>query len=373
MKKVNKSKLVLTISILIFIILFFEIKNKTNNKSAIIQQSKIEGKIKNENEDNCQILKKNNNDVLNNYDLNNFIFKRRETEYDNDTSYSKKKKSKSKKNKVKSKKENSESSLNISKETKPMEKLNKDNYVSKDSINYENNNNNKYDLNKKIDLGMGKILNSEKINSNDATNHNNDKIKYQVFDPKNLNKINTSNTFPDELKNLKKFKLNSKNISKFTLGFAAGYGLNTEVTKDLEECFNIKEKKENIENMITILSSDESTSDTKNDISENVQNTIISKIIGVFSFLNCSAFKKSILGFLKNKIIKWGINSLIYIATGPVGILVKYGYDTVKLAYEIKNFLNSLHSHPIDYTKSGSALGRVIYYLSDLLVRRKRK
>lgn len=175
-----------------------------------------------------------------------------------------------------------------------------------------------------------------------------------------------TNSFPNQVNT----KIDSKNILNFAMGFAVGFGLNAEANNDLVKCFNNSPQRvESVENFI----SETSKLSTTVVEAEKSNNSFLSLMIGLFSTLKCDSFKRTVFSFLKNKLISWGIKGLLYVTTGPVGLLVKMGYDIVKLGIEVSNYKKALLENPIDYTTLGSTVGRICYYFQDLFFRKKRR
>lgn len=159
-----------------------------------------------------------------------------------------------------------------------------------------------------------------------------------------------------------------QNSVKFITGLATGYGLNTDASEQLKDCFIQKEKHSHkmVDKFI------KKTHNSKNN--ENLDTFNFTKSVLEF-FVNlkdCAPFRETILTFIKNRIISIGIKGVAYVIGGPLGLLAKGAYDTVKLTSEINSFYNELQKTHKDFLKLGSAVGKIIYYSQNLLLRKRK-
>lgn len=145
-------------------------------------------------------------------------------------------------------------------------------------------------------------------------------------------------------------------IAKFAVGFSMGFGLNSDASNDLIECF----KPDSVKNITEIGSKSDNDS-------------LLSKVIFFLSKITCPALRKSFWSFLKNKIISLGIKGLLAITVGPIGLLAKYGYDITKIILEVKEYHKQISKEKLDYTSIGNSIGRLAYYLQDIVFKKRRK
>jgi hypothetical protein len=186
-------------------------------------------------------------------------------------------------------------------------------------------------------------------------------------------------------------KLQNKNhvkYMKFISGLAIGYGLNTDATEELKDCF-IKKKDHN--DIVRKFFQNTKTFSSKNRKNENeLKNSTLSTESGkmksqqkatsftkaslnFFAKLkDCAPFKESFFTFLKNRLFNIGVKGIAYAVGGVIGLLIKSSYDLYKLITEIKDFYHTSRKLPVDYFKMGSSVGKIIYYTQNLIFRRRK-
>ena len=165
------------------------------------------------------------------------------------------------------------------------------------------------------------------------------------------------------------FNFNQNHLN-FILGFALGYGLTTDATEELKNCFLEKEKSsgEIIEKFL------DSTKNQKKDlVNEEKKNVAFTTTAMNFiaKFKDCPPLKDTIMTFIKNHLISIGIKGIAFALAGPIGLLIKSAYHIIKLGFEIHDYYKNLNSAKLDYTKLGSNVGKIIYYAQNMLMRKK--
>ncbi len=179
--------------------------------------------------------------------------------------------------------------------------------------------------------------------------------------------------FKSSLKIMRRVSRNANHDHiNFIVGLAVGYGLNTEASQELKECFIRKEKHggENIIDKFLQKVDNKHKSNNENDKQESTSFTRMA--LDFFAhFKDCGPLKDTILTFIKNRLINIGIKGLSYVIGGPLGLIAKGTYDTIKLTLEVKNFYNLLKQSHRDYLNLGTCVGRIIYYTQNLLLKRR--
>ncbi len=215
------------------------------------------------------------------------------------------------------------------------------------------------------------------------------KIKANSYTKKTNIAISSSNSSNNHKRSntLKKHKAKAKqanqesNFIKFMLGFGVGFGLKVDASEDLKKCF-LADKEKNgmiIKNFI-FESTENNNSNHSNILAEEKENQKQSALSFTktameffVKFKDCNAFKETLMTFIKNKVINLGIKGIAYIFAGPLGILLKGTYDIYKIITEIGNFYQLKKQSPVDYYNLGSAVGKIIYYTQNILLRRKKR
>lgn len=169
------------------------------------------------------------------------------------------------------------------------------------------------------------------------------------------------------------------NFVKFILGFGVGFGLKVDASEDLKRCF-FEHKKKNSKIIKTFIFSETEKNNNSNILEKDKEKqkesakSFTKTAMELFSrFKECNAFKETFLTFIKNKIISIGVKGVAYIIAGPLGLLLKGTYDVYKIITEISNFYKLKKQNPIDYYNLGSAVGKIIYYTQNILLKRKKK
>lgn len=231
----------------------------------------------------------------------------------------------------------------------------------------------------------GKLKKIKATRKNSKKTFSNKKAKKTIISINNNNHLNSnknSNSFKIA-KTFKKQKSKAPQESKFLkfmLGFGVGFGLKVDASEELKKCFytDKKKKAKTIKNFIfdeteknnnnaNILEKD------KENQKESAQSFTKTAMEFFAKFKDCNAFKETFLTFVKNKVINIGLKGIAYIVAGPLGLILKGTFDVYKIISEIASFYKLKKQNPVDYYNLGSAVGKVIYYTQNILLRRKKR
>ena len=134
----------------------------------------------------------------------------------------------------------------------------------------------------------------------------------------------------EKIERIKRFKL--KNFipkKEFVIGIAIGYGVNTQASDEIKQCFHQREEKNShlIENFFKNINLTKKISkeQSKDKLEVGTIGFIKSARELFFEIKNCPPLRQSILSLVANKIMNLAVKGVIYMATGMTGVLIKTG------------------------------------------------